>query len=168
MSIEQYRELFEYEIDCNAKMLTMLHSVPADKRTDPLFQRAVKLAAHLAACRENWLKWMARTDDSEAEWFEVNADLNTLQSRYSAFEEKWTQYLAGLNEDGIHSNFSVTESDGSVYTFPVMLQTMQLALHAPYHRGQIALLVDLLGGETVDTDYVDWVYKRDPSQFEVG
>jgi uncharacterized damage-inducible protein DinB len=28
--------------------------------------------------------------------------------------------------------------------------------HAWYHRGQIAMLVKDLGGETVDTDYIFW------------
>jgi uncharacterized damage-inducible protein DinB len=43
---------------------------------------------------------------------------------------------------------------------PVEVQVIQLFGHASYHRGQIALLVDQLGGEVVDTDYVDWWWAR--------
>ena len=38
---------------------------------------------------------------------------------------------------------------------PIGMQIEQLAGHAAYHRGQIALLVDQLGGEVQDTDYAD-------------
>ncbi len=50
--LERYRAWYEYEKDCNDKMLAMLESVPEANRSDPRFQRAVTLADHLAACRE--------------------------------------------------------------------------------------------------------------------
>ncbi len=48
---------------------------------------------------------------------------------------------------------SVPEANRSDVRFQ---QAVTLAGHASCHRGQIALLVDQLGGETVDTDYVYW------------
>ncbi|MGC4045162.1 MAG: DinB family protein [Armatimonas sp.] len=42
----------------------------------------------------------------------------------------------------------------------IEVQIVQLIGHAPYHRGQVALLVDQLGGEVVDTDYADWWWYR--------
>ena len=52
--------------------------------------------------------------------------------------------------------FEFTELNGESFRLPIEVQIVQLVGHASYHRGQIALLVDQLGGETVDTDYADW------------
>ncbi len=168
MNIDTYRELLEYEIDCNAKMLAMIESVPIDRRNDPRFQQALNLAAHIAACRENWLKWMARSDDSVVAWFEESAELDSLRGRFSAIEQKWAQFLAAMDGESIKADFTFADGDpDTLYRWTIEGQTLQLFLHTPYHRGQIVLLVDQLGGETVDTDYVNWSYQQDPKQFEM-
>ena len=43
----------------------------------------------------------------------------------------------------------------------ILGQLMQLVGHSYYHRGQIALLVDQLGGTTTDTDYFYWMVAQD-------
>jgi uncharacterized damage-inducible protein DinB len=40
--------------------------------------------------------------------------------------------------------------------WPLVDLLTQVFGHAWYHRGQIAMLVKDLGGETVDTDYIFW------------
>ena len=157
-----YSHLYDYERDTNDKMLTMIESVPEARRTDPRFQQAVNLAAHLAACRENWLTWMAGEEREIALWFETETVLESLRPRYAALEERWSVYLAVLPEDLLQVTFTFTEADGNTYQVVREGQIIQLNGHACYHRGQIVLLVDQLGGATVDTDYIDWAYERDP------
>ena len=160
--ITHYRELYDYERDANDKMLTMLESVPEAQRTDPHFQRALGIAAHLAACRENWLTWMAGEARPIKLWFETDTILESLRPRYAALEERWVAYLAALTSADLEATFSFTEADGNTYRVVRGGQLIQLEGHACYHRGQVVLLVDMLGGTTVDTDYIDWVYPRDP------
>ena len=160
--LTRYRELYDYERACNAKMLAMIESVPSEHRSDPRFQRAINLAAHLAACRENWLTWMAGEECAIAPWFEAEAALESLRPRFAAIEKRWVAYLAALTDDQLHMTFSFLEGDGNTYRVPTEAQIIQLDGHACYHRGQVVLLVDQLGGETVDTDYIDWAYERDP------
>ncbi|MBC7805028.1 MAG: hypothetical protein H7145_02640, partial [Akkermansiaceae bacterium] len=64
---EQYRELYEYEKDCNRKMLAMIESVPPANRADARFRQAVTLAAHLAFCREYWLHLMDGGEKAQGE-----------------------------------------------------------------------------------------------------
>ena len=66
--IERYRVLYEYEKDCNRKLLAMLDSVPEPSHSDPRFQRAVTLADHLAACREFWLDCMGKGSSTLNGW----------------------------------------------------------------------------------------------------
>ncbi|MCW3096453.1 MAG: hypothetical protein JWL77_2071 [Chthonomonadaceae bacterium] len=155
--IEGYRKHYLYEKDCNDKMLSMIESVPEANRSDPRFQQAVTLADHLAACRENWLDLMHGEGLNLVDWFNKTSDLATLRPRFAVLEAQWTDYLAHLTDAQLVQDFTFVENGGR-YTLPTEVQIMQLVGHASYHRGQIALLVDQLGGETVDTDYVFWAF----------
>jgi uncharacterized damage-inducible protein DinB len=160
--IERYQDWYEQERDANAKMLDMIDSVPADRRSDPRFAQAVTLAAHLAACRENWLDRMAGSGDKQGDWWPEEAPIETLRPRFAAIEAWWMGYLSGLTEEELSRAFEFSGRDGNRYRWSVEGQIKQLVGHAFYHRGQIALLVDQLGGQTVDTDYLYWAMARDP------
>lgn len=158
--IERYRHWYQHERDSNAKMLAMLESVPAGSRDAPRFIRAVSLAAHLAACRENWLEMMRGAEQSGA-WWPDGVALDSLRPRFAAMEAAWASYLAGLTDADLEADFTFGDG-GASYRWNTEGQIFQLAGHAYYHRGQIAQLVDALGGETVDTDYADWAIPQDP------
>lgn len=154
--LERYRAWYEYETDCNHKMLAMLESVPGANRSDARFQRAVTLADHLAAGREKWLDYMEEKGPNQIAWWDERCELATLRPRFAALESQWTDYLARLEQAQLAQDFEFIESNGERFHVPIEVQIVQLIGHASYHRGQIALLVDQLGGETVDTDYADW------------
>lgn len=156
--IERYCVLYEYEKDCNQKMLAMLEMVPEAGRTHPRFQQAVSIADHLAACRENWLDRMDGDGFCRAARFDENCDFAALRSRFAALEGRWTDYLARLDDNRLAQDFEFTEANGEAFRLPVGVQIEQLVGHAAYHRGQITLLIDQLGSEVVDTDYADWWY----------
>jgi len=153
--IDRYRTLYEYEKDCNLKLLAMLDSVPEASRSDARFQRAVTLADHLAACRENWLTCMAGESRLLAAEQAKPSDLAALHPRFAAIEPQWTEYLASLNDSQLAQDFEFSEASGEVFHLPVGVQIEQLAGHAVYHRGQIAVLTASLGSEVVGTDYAD-------------
>ncbi|MCW3062460.1 MAG: hypothetical protein JWQ02_4281 [Capsulimonas sp.] len=155
--IDLHRQTYEYEKASNQKMLAMIESVPETSRRDARFQQAVTLAGHLAACRENWLDYMDSDGLHQAAWFDKSCDLATLALRFADLEAGWTGYLARLTEDQMLSNFEFSVEGAGTYSLPTEGQIVQLFGHASYHRGQIALLVDQLGGKTVDTDYIFWL-----------
>src|ERR1700761_6352164 len=78
-----YQMMYDYEADCDQKMLAMLESVPEANRSDARFQRAVMLAGHLAACRENWLEFMLGDSSHPAPWFDPQCDFATLRPRFT-------------------------------------------------------------------------------------
>ena len=160
---EQYREAYDYEKDCNEKMLAMIESVPAKSRDDVRFQQAVSIAGHLVACRENWLDRMTMKNVRPTDWYAEKYDFAALRPRFTALDSQWTDYLANLDGARLAQEFEFAEGEVR-FSLPTEVQIVQLFGHASYHRGQIALLVSQLGGEVVDTDYVDWWVSRQPKQ----
>ena len=153
--LEHYRESYEHEKDCDRKMLAMLASVPPAGRADARFPQALSITGHLADCREFWIAHMnGEVLPSEAEP-DGPCDLPALGPRFDAIHARWTDYLARLDPDRLARDFAFSDN-GQFFRQPTEVQIVQLFGHASYHRGQIALLVDQLGGEVLDTDYVDW------------
>lgn len=153
--IELYRELYDCEKDGNAKMLAMIDSVPEESRGDARFQQAVFIAAHLAFCRENWLERITGSEITYEDWYDEACSLDTLRPHFAALDNRWTGYLASLDEARLAQDFEFAEGEEH-FSLPTEVQIVQLFGHASYHRSQIALLADQLGGKVADTDYVDW------------
>jgi uncharacterized damage-inducible protein DinB len=160
--IERFRHWYEQECDSNEKMLRMVESVPTENLEDPRFSRALTLVAHLAACRQNWLDRMTNEGKNQAAWWEEGVALENLRPRYAAVEESWRACLASLNDESLDQDFEFPTRDGKRFRWSIEGQIVQLVGHSFYHRGQIALLVDQLGGETVDTDYLYWEFEQNP------
>jgi uncharacterized damage-inducible protein DinB len=163
--IARYRHWYVQERDANEKMLAMLESVPETARMDARFARAVQLAAHLAACRENYLA-ILQGREASSPWWPEDIPFDTLRSRYAYLESAWSAYLGSLSDESLTKNVALQEGTYR-YRWNIEGQVFQLLGHAYYHRGQISLLVDQLGGTTVDTDYVDWVLANDPRFGEI-
>lgn len=152
---ERFRNWYEYERDCNAKSLKMLHSVPPEARISSQFARAVGKLAHLVAARHMWLFRLGVVADHPESWFPATT-LEQLPAAVTAIEERWTAYLARLTDADLGADFECTGSDGRRYRWRLLDLLTQVFGHAWYHRGQIAQLVSDLGGEAIDTDYIFW------------
>jgi uncharacterized damage-inducible protein DinB len=166
--IDVLRGLYEHEADSDLKTVQMLDSVPHVMRNDPRYQRAVDLAHHIAATRENWLDRMDNGGEGQTEWFPHGCELETLEERFERLHDRWRAYLGLLENDELPARFNFTSVGGRSFEWRVDSQLLQLMGHAVFHRGQITMLVDDLGGETRDTDYILWLYTRDPSYWPVA
>ena len=144
----------------------MIDSVPAVSIHDDRFKQALILTEHLAVCRENWLDRMTGGGRSQKPFFAKSAaELGSLLPRFEALEQAWVTYLNSLNDDALSADFEFKSSDDESCCWNVEGQIRQLIGHAFYHRGQIVLLVDQLGGTTVDTDYLFWRYAQDTERW---
>jgi uncharacterized damage-inducible protein DinB len=153
--VERFRLWYAYERDCNAKVIGMLESVPAANRSSPQFARAVGKAAHLVAARHMWLFRLGVCRDKPDDWF-PGTTLEQLPTATADIERRWTEYLQSLTEEDVLGNFEWTGGDGARRRWPLIDLLTQVFGHAWYHRGQIAMLVKDLGGESVDADYIFW------------
>ena len=153
--IERFRHWYEYEQDCNRKVLQMLHSVPAPAHSSPTFARAVGKMAHLVAARHMWLFRLGVVPDRPDSWF-PQTTIEQLPALVEAVEQRWTAYLGNLADADLMADLTYTGGDGKRYRWRLLDLLTQVFGHGWYHRGQIAMLVNDLGGEAVDTDFIFW------------
>lgn len=152
---DRFRRWYDYERDCNAKSLQMLESVPAERRSDPQFQKAVDRMAHLVAARRRWLNRLGHFPEAPG-LFPKETKLSDLGKMVADTEAAWVAYLARLDEGELNRVLEWETADGNRYRWEVEGILTQVFGHAWYHRGQIAQLVAALGGKAVDTDYIFW------------
>jgi len=153
---ERFRNWYEYERDCNAKVLAMLRSVPTASRGSAQFSRAVGKMAHLVAARHMWLHRLGIVTDRPESWF-PSTTLEELPAVVAQVEERWVAHLARLRDADLESSLDYTSSNGKRYRLRLLDLLTQVFGHAWYHRGQIAMLVKDLGGEPMDTDFIFWI-----------
>jgi uncharacterized damage-inducible protein DinB len=88
--------------------------------------------------------------------FPQGTALTDLPALVGDTEAAWVTYLSRLDEQELARMLEWEAADGRRYRWDVEGILTQVFGHAWYHRGQIAQLVPLLGGKTVDTDYILW------------
>ncbi len=150
-----YKRAFSHEMWANHSMLKMLAGVPEERRSDPLFPRAVNLAAHMCRARNQFIDAFTGQNIELGNPFIADADLSSLEAQFTEMEAAWQEYLANLDEAALAGSF-VFADNGTKWRMSLDAQIFQMIGHAAYHRGQVVLLVDQLGGETIDTDYIEW------------
>lgn len=152
---DRFRNWYDHERDCNAKILTMLNSIPESRRIEPQFRRALDLAAHVILARRMWLHRLGDWEENPIGWGK-DVPLETLPDAFAETEKAWVAYLAKVDDQAISQELVWKGWDGKYRRWPIELILTQVSGHAWYHRGQIVELVRFLGGETTSTDYIFW------------
>ncbi len=152
--VGRFRIWFRHEQSCNRYVLQMLDSVP--DTTDTKYRQACDLLAHLLAARSNWLARLTGSKDPHPDWFPKGMAREDLACWAEEVEAGWREYLGGLDDHEIGRTFQWHASNGNRYEWTVEGVLTQVNGHHWYHRGQIALLVEQLGGSVTDTDYIFW------------
>jgi uncharacterized damage-inducible protein DinB len=153
-TIEQYKTWFGYEKDAHIKTIDSLNTVPAKKRRFKEFQKAVDLFAHIVGARIMWLHRFGFLKEKPVDLFPAKVDVNSLSSIADKMNSVWDDYFTKLDEKELQRVFEYKSTEGLWYTNRIEELLTQLFGHSWYHRGQIAMLVRMIGGIPAETDYV--------------
>lgn len=151
----RFRHLYEYERDCNAKVIRMLESIPLENRSSPQFARALGKAAHLVAARHLWLFRLGVCQTRPTDRF-PRTPLEELPAATAEVERMWVDFLSRQTDESVMSLVEWARQDGKRERWPLIDLLTQVFGHAWYHRGQIATLVKDLGGAPIESDYISW------------
>jgi uncharacterized damage-inducible protein DinB len=153
--LDRFRRWYDYERDCNAKILGMLESVPVERRAASEFEKAIGKTGHLIAARRRWLHRLGHWPELPPV-FPTGLTLADLTQQFAETEQVWVTYLSSLREDDLARVIEWTGPTGQNFRWDIEGILTQMLIHAPYHRGQVAQLVAQLGGKAVDTDFLFW------------
>jgi uncharacterized damage-inducible protein DinB len=155
-TVQQYQHWFEYEKDAHRKVLASFQSVPADSRQSSTFQKALDLMGHIVAARRMWLYRLGFNPDRPAEIFPTGVLLEELKKNCESMEQIWDSYFQKLTDADLDRVIEYKSLDAGGFRSRLEDILTQLFGHSWYHRGQIASLVKLSGGQPAATDYIYW------------
>jgi uncharacterized damage-inducible protein DinB len=158
--IERYRRWYDYERDCNAKVLASLRAVPESQRAQEGFGRATMQLAHLVAARQMWLFRLGGAPEPPREFFPTGVPLPELQERVEAIESAWAGFLATQDDRALERVVEYRTTEGNWYRSRVEDILTQLFGHAWYHRGQISTCLRSMGAIPTPADFIFWT--REP------
>lgn len=154
--ITRYRRWFEYEKDSHAKVLASFDTVAPARRLSPEYRKAVSLMAHLVFARRMWLSRMGLTDAPAGSPFPEDAEVGKIAADWEAVSQLWSDFLARSSDAELDRTVEYQSLDSGRYRNRFEDILTQLFGHSWYHRGQIATLIRLAGGEPAATDLVYW------------
>lgn len=157
---ERFRRWFAYEQEAHAKVLASFESVPALRRSEEGYQKALTLFAHMMAARRLWLYRFGAYAEAPTDFFPKNVTLADLREQLAHVHKIWSEYLGRLDETELARTFEYRSLDGKPFRNVIEDVLTQLFGHSWYHRGQIALLIRSLEGTPAITDFV--YFTREP------
>jgi uncharacterized damage-inducible protein DinB len=152
--IDQYKAWFEYEKEAHSKTIASLIAIPTKRRNIKEFQKAVNLFAHIVGARIMWLHRFGFLKEKPIDLFPTKVDVNSLFSIADKMHSLWDDYFNILDEKELNRVFEYKSTEGLWYSNKIEELLTQLFGHSWYHRGQIAMLVRMIGGTPAETDYV--------------
>jgi uncharacterized damage-inducible protein DinB len=143
--LARMRRLLEHDGWANAAALAGL-------RTGPVPDKARRWMAHIIGAERLWLARIRQEPPAMAVWPEL--DLEACAAELTGLQGDWMALLASLDEAGLDEGVAYRNTKGEFWTSTVGDILTHVALHASYHRGQIAAAVREAGGTPAYTDYV--------------
>jgi uncharacterized damage-inducible protein DinB len=153
---DRFRTWFDYEIDAHDKVMRSLESVPTDDRQTPEFQKATAILAHIAMARRVWLGRIGPAPLPVSNLFPQGVTLSQLKDDLAAIHALWSSFLKSATDADLAKVIEYQSLDAGRFRNTLEEILTQLFTHSAYHRGQIASLVRIAGGEPAKTDYIYW------------
>ena len=143
--LARYRRLLEHDGWGNFAALEGLKAGPA-----PAKARA--WMAHIVGAERLWLARIRQEPPTMPVWPEL--DLETCEAELTALQGEWAACLESLDQEALEDGVGYRNSKGEFWTSSIADILTHVALHAAYHRGQIAAAVREAGGVPAYTDYI--------------
>jgi uncharacterized damage-inducible protein DinB len=87
-------------------------------------------------------------------------DLLILRDRWTLIEQHRADWFANLRDDALAGPVTYRNTEGREFTEPLWELVQHVANHATYHRGQVAIMLRMLGAAPIATDLLLWDRER--------
>jgi uncharacterized damage-inducible protein DinB len=162
--------LFEYDRWANGRVLRATAALSEEQFTRELgggFRSVRGALVHILGGEWGWLTFWKEASPGPGFlkdlWARHDAiftasaypDVATVERKWAEVEKEQAEFVKGLTDESLEKMLPVRDTGIS------LAHLMQhLANHSTYHRGQVALMMRLLGGEPLATDFHLFLLER--------
>jgi uncharacterized damage-inducible protein DinB len=145
--LAHYRRLFDYDHWANRETLASLRTAGPGAP-----ERALQLMAHIVASGWLWHDRLQQQKQRMAVWPELSLD--DCDGQLPELCRTWKGYLAGLAAETLSQPVAYTNTKGQQWSSTVTDVLTHVAMHAGYHRAQIAAHLRAAGYTPAYTDFI--------------
>ncbi|MEX0601977.1 MAG: DinB family protein [Bacteroidota bacterium] len=159
MTLKDLQTLFDYDRWATDRILEIVGTLADDHYTKNLGSSHGGIhgtLVHMIAANRIWLdRWKGKNPESlfRAEDFPT---LEDLRKEWNMWNEEMQAYLGGLDDRRLQEPLSYKDLKGNSHSQVLGLQLQHLVNHSTYHRGQVVVLLRLLGVKPVSTDMINY------------
>ena len=149
MSLDTVREMFVYNYWARDRQLDACSTLSGEQFLRPMgnsFPSLRDTLAHLLGAEWIWHeRWRGRSPLTLPAATDYPT-LAALREAWSPVEQGVRDYLGGLSQEAFAGRFAFKNAKGETWTYPVWRSLLHVSNHQTYHRGQVTMLLRLLGG----------------------
>lgn len=161
--LDELRALFAFNRWANLRFLDALAGLSAEEYTRELggsFPTVENTLLHLLGAEWVWLsRWKGSSPGAFPEADTLDG-VTAVRERWDRLWSEQQEYLATLDEATLPRDLAYARMNGERRSQPLHEQLRHVVNHGTYHRGQLAMMLRMLGRVPPSTDLVMWYWER--------
>ncbi|MEM9082509.1 MAG: DinB family protein [Planctomycetota bacterium] len=149
-----YRRLYLQEVWANDQQIEAVAGL-AKHALGPELRKAIDKLAHLVLARELWLNRICPEKTVNIpELFPDDWDLSLLRESHASSQRRWGDYLDSIRDEDLEKVVVYSSISGETFENQLRDILIHVWSHGFYHRGQIGMLINQLGGTPPAIDFI--------------
>jgi uncharacterized damage-inducible protein DinB len=153
-TLESLRQLVEFNGWANRRMIESL------KASEIKSAKAIQALSHLLIAEKVWMTRMLHNEDPTGADFWPASTLDACEALVNELAESYSNFVHGLNEEGLDNKASYKNSKGIAYTTSFRDILTHVLFHSMAHRGQVQMALRSDGGAPLWSDYIVFTRER--------
>ncbi|MCU0411000.1 MAG: DinB family protein [Bacteroidetes bacterium] len=158
MTPREISALYEYDRWATLKMLESVASLDSAKQQQDLgtsFSSIHGTLVHLLSADRVWLqRWLGKLVVPLKP--EDMPTIDVLKKQWDAHFLEMENFIRSLNDEVLAAPRPYTDFKGNTHTQPLVQQLQHKVNHSTYHRGQVAVMLRMLGSRAHGTDLITY------------
>jgi uncharacterized damage-inducible protein DinB len=148
MRVSDLERLFDYNYWANRQLFDVISQLPAEQFTQPVagsYESIRNTLVHVLSAEWGWLDRCGGPERGERLKADDYPTMESLLDAWNRVEGYMREFLSGLSDDDLTRDVQFTLASGPTHSIPLGDLMQHAAVHAVHHRGQVALLLRMLG-----------------------
>lgn len=163
MRVNDFRDLFDYSYWANRKLFGVIANLTPDQFTQTVggsYGSIRNTLVHILSAEWGWLDRCGGHKRGERLKAEHYPTLESVVTTWDHVEVYVREFLSGLTDDDLSRNIEFGFGSGPRQSLPLADLLHHALIHAVHHRGQVALLLRMLGHVPGDFDLLYYAPER--------